>query len=101
VITELAIDPLKGGHFTLTDASGAATGVAIAAGDQAMDFLSLKKGDIAEVTCRADGSGIENFRHIARANGAVPRNPAGEWSARHRSPRLEPSPSPFNTDGYR
>jgi hypothetical protein len=75
VVTECAIDPLHGGSFKITDAAGDST-LANVGPDAALHWLSLKKGDIAEITWMADASGIENFLHISRANGAVPRNPS-------------------------
>src|SRR5258708_32993522 len=79
VVTERAIDPLHGGSFKITDADGDST-LANVGPDAALHWLSLRKGDLAEITWGADGSGIEHFSHISRANGAVPRNPAGAGS---------------------
>jgi hypothetical protein len=39
-------------------------------------FLSLKNGDIVQVTLGPDNSGLEEFWHLRRANGAKPRSPA-------------------------
>jgi hypothetical protein len=43
--------------------------------EDALYFLSLKNGDIVQVTLTDDGS-LDEFWHLSRANGAKPRNPA-------------------------
>jgi len=41
----------------------------------AIHFLSLKAGDIVQVTLAPEQAGLEEFWHICRANGAKPRSP--------------------------
>jgi hypothetical protein len=75
VVSALAIDPLAGGHFTITAPDRPALHLAVPPG-ATMEFLSLRRRDVIQVTVTADGGGIEEFWHMARANGAAPRNPA-------------------------
>ena len=42
----------------------------------ALRFQSLRNRDLVQITMAPDRRGIEEFRHLARANGAKPRNPA-------------------------
>ena len=74
VISECRIDPLTGGSFTVT-ASDRDTLHLIVPADWAMNFLSLRNRDVIQVTVTEDGLGVEGFLHLARANGATPRNP--------------------------
>jgi hypothetical protein len=69
------IDPLKGGEFTVTgdDRSGLYFTVSP---DIALQVMSLRNKDVVQVAVKPDGQGVEDFRHLARANGAEPRNPA-------------------------
>ena len=76
VISKCHIDPLKGGSFTI-GAEGLNMTFNVA-GDAELDFLgflSLRKGDVVEVTLSPDDAGLEEFRHLRRANGAKPRSP--------------------------
>jgi hypothetical protein len=41
----------------------------------AVHFLSLKAGDIVQVTFSPGNAGLEEFWQISRANGAKPRSP--------------------------
>jgi hypothetical protein len=41
----------------------------------AIHFLSLKKGDIVQVTLAPGKTGLEEFWQLSRANGAKPRSP--------------------------
>jgi hypothetical protein len=77
-VTERVMDAVSGGYFVITDNDGGTVRVEVGPGLAARDFASVRKGDIAEVTVRADGSGVGTFRHISRANGSVPRYPAGQ-----------------------
>jgi hypothetical protein len=38
-------------------------------------FMSLRNRDVVQVVLAPDGGGVEAFWHLARANGAEPRNP--------------------------
>jgi hypothetical protein len=75
VVSALAIDPLAGGDFTLTAPGRPDLHLAVPP-DLAMRFLSLRRKDVIQVTMTADGRGIEEFWHMARGNGAEPRNGA-------------------------
>jgi hypothetical protein len=75
VISGCHIDGLKGGEFTV-EAEGRTTLHIAVDPDLALRFLSLKKGDIVQVTVGPDGASLEQFWHLSRANGAKPRNPA-------------------------
>ena len=73
VIAECRIDPLNGGSFTIR-----AEGMEMIFNldpNAAMHFLSLKKGDIVQVTLAPDKTGLEEFWQLSRANGAKPRSP--------------------------
>ena len=70
------IDPLKGGEFTI-EAEGRADVHITVQLDAALTFLSLKNGDILEVIMDREGTGLEVFRHLSRANGATPRKQVG------------------------
>lgn len=75
VISECRIDGLKGGGFTI-EADGRDAVRFNVEPDTALRFLSLKNGDIVQVTLGPDNSGLEELRHLSRANGAKPRSPA-------------------------
>jgi hypothetical protein len=73
VIAECRIDPLNGGSFTIR-----AEGMEMVFNldpNAAIHFLSLKKGDIVQVTLAPDRTGLEEFWQLSRANGAKPRSP--------------------------
>jgi hypothetical protein len=74
VVSECHIDPLKGGSFTIESETMNMT-FNVTGEDGALRFLSLRKGDVVEVTLSPDDAGLEEFRHLARANGAKPRSP--------------------------
>lgn len=38
-------------------------------------FLPLKNGDVVQVTLNAARTGLEEFWHLSRADGAKPRSP--------------------------
>jgi hypothetical protein len=85
VISGCRIDGVKGGSFDV-EAEGRDTVHITVQPDTALRFLSLKNGDIVQVTLGPDNSGLEEFWHLRRANGATPRNPAsfgpGELTSR-------------------
>jgi hypothetical protein len=69
------IDGIKGGEFTL-EADGRDALHFTVPPAAALRCLSLKAGDIVQVTMGKDGTSLEEFRHLSRANGAKPRSPA-------------------------
>ena len=69
------IDPLKGGEFTVTADDRPDLHFTVPP-DIALQFMSLRNKDVVEVRVTPDGQGVEDFDHLARANGAEPRNPA-------------------------
>jgi len=73
-VTECSIDALKGGEFTL-EAEGLNPVRIRLDAKSAVHFLSLKAGDIVQVTLAPGNAGIEEFWHISRATGAKPRPP--------------------------
>jgi hypothetical protein len=85
VIAECRIDGIKGGSFDIVAEGRPTVGVTVQP-DLALRFLSLKNGDIVQVTLARDQAGVEEFWHLSRANGATPRNPAsfgpGELTSR-------------------
>ena len=62
--------------------------------EMALRFLSLKNGDIVQVTLAPGNAGLEEFWHLSRANGAKPRSPAdfgpGELQTRRRDEGTSP-----------
>jgi hypothetical protein len=93
VISECRIDGLKGGAFTIK-ADGRTTVRVNVEPETELRFLSLKNGDIVQVTLGPDNSGLEESRHLSRANGAKPRSPAdfgpGELLSRRRDENTSP-----------
>jgi hypothetical protein len=85
VIAECRIDGIKGGSFDIVAEGRPTVGITVQP-DLALRFLSLKNGDIVQVTLARDQAGVEEFWHLSRANGATPRNPAsfgpGELTSR-------------------
>ncbi len=79
-VTECRIDGLEGGTFSL-DAGGLDSITIRLEPKAATHFLSLKKGDIVQVTLAPDNAGLEEFWQLSRANGAKPRSPV-ELTAR-------------------
>lgn len=73
-VAKCSIDALTGGEFTL-EAEDLDSIHAQLDAASAIHFLSLKIGDIVQVTLKPDKSGFEEFRHLSRANGAKPRSP--------------------------
>ena len=69
------IDGIKGGEFTV-EADGRDELHFTVPPASALRCLSLKDGDIVQVTMGKDGTSLEEFRHLSRANGAKPRSPA-------------------------
>jgi hypothetical protein len=45
------------------------------AGNAALHFLSLRNGDIVQVTLNPGKTGLEEIWHLSRASGARPRSP--------------------------
>ena len=68
------IDPLTGGAFTLTAPGHTDLRLQVPS-DMAMRFMSLRNHDVVLVVLSPDGKKVEAFWHLARANGAEPRNP--------------------------
>lgn len=75
VITGCRIDGVRGGRFTI-EADDRPEVIMNVPPDVALRFLSLKNGDIVQVTLAPDNAGVEEFWHLCRANGAKPRSPA-------------------------
>ncbi len=73
-VTECSIDAIKGGQFTL-EAEGLDPVHIRPDAKSAIHFLSLKAGDIVQVTFAPENAALEEFWHISRANGAKPRSP--------------------------
>jgi hypothetical protein len=73
VISGCHIDPLKGDSFSL-----GAEGMDMifnVAGNAALHFLSLRNGDVVQVTLNPGKTGLEESWQLCRANGAKPRSP--------------------------
>ena len=69
------VDGVKGGSF-LISAEGRTDVEFMVSPADALHFLSLKNGDIVQLTMSAgDVPGLDEFWHLSRANGARPRNP--------------------------
>jgi hypothetical protein len=73
-VSKCHIDALKGGEFTLEAEDTDPVHIALGP-EAAMYFLSLKNGDIVQVTLRPGNSELEEFWQLSRANGARPRSP--------------------------
>ncbi len=73
VISGCHIDPLKGGSFTIGAES--LDMIFNVAGNAALHFLSLKNGDVVQVTLNPGKTGLEEFWQLSRASGARPRSP--------------------------
>jgi hypothetical protein len=73
-VSECRIDALKGGEFTLEAEDTDSLNIRLTP-ETAMHFLSLKKGDIVQVTLAPGNTGLEEFWQLSRANGAKPRSP--------------------------
>jgi hypothetical protein len=84
-ITNCKIDGVTGGSFDV-EADGRDNLHINVQKDTALRFLSLKNGDIVQVTLAKENAGIEEFWHLSRANGSKPRSPAnfgpGEMTSR-------------------
>lgn len=69
---------LKGGEFTIAAEGREHTALRITVEpDVAPTFLSLKDGDIVEVVMDREGTGLEAFHHLSRANGSAPPKRVG------------------------
>jgi hypothetical protein len=73
-VTACSIDALKGGEFTL-EAEGLDPVHITLDAKSVIHFLSIKAGDIVQVTLAPGQAGLEEFWQICRANGAKPRSP--------------------------
>jgi hypothetical protein len=73
-VSGCSVNGIRGGAFTIK-AEGRDDIVCNVRADDALYFLSLKNGDIVQVTLTDEG-GVDEFWHLSRANGAKPRNPA-------------------------
>jgi hypothetical protein len=73
-VSKCRIDALKGGEFTLEAEDTDPVHVEVTP-ETAARFLSLKKGDIVQVTLGPGNSGLEECWQLRRANGAKPRSP--------------------------
>jgi hypothetical protein len=93
VISECRIDGLKGGGFTIEADDRPSVGITVEP-DTVLRFLSLRNGDIVQVTLAPDNGGLEEFWHLSRATGAKPRSPAnfrrGELLSRRRDENTSP-----------
>ena len=67
------VDPLTGGAFILTAPGHPDLRLQVPL-DMAMRFMSLRNRDVVLVVLSPDGKKVEAFWHLARANGAEPRN---------------------------
>jgi hypothetical protein len=74
VISGCRIDPLKGGSFTLGTGDDLEMVFNVAA-NAALHFLSLRNGDVVQVTLNPAKTGLEEFWQLSRASGAKPRSP--------------------------
>ncbi len=79
-VTTCSIDAIKGGQFTL-EAEGLDPVRIRLDAKSAIHFLSLKAGDIVQVTFAPGNAGLEEFWQISRANGAKPRSPVNLTAA--------------------
>ena len=73
VISGCRIHALKGGSFTI-GAEGMEMVFNVAA-SAALHFLSMRNGDVVQVTLNPARTGLEEFWQLSRANGAKPRSP--------------------------
>jgi hypothetical protein len=73
-VTACSIDAIKGGEFTL-EAEGLDPVRIMLDAKSVIQFLSIKAGDIVQVTLAPEQAGLEEFWQICRANGAKPRSP--------------------------
>jgi len=72
-VSGCGIDLVTGGTFTLTAPGHPDLRVQVPS-DTAMRFMTLRNRDVVQVVLGSDDK-IEAFWHLARANGAEPRNP--------------------------
>lgn len=93
VITECHIDGVKGGEFSI-EADDRPVVTMNVPPEMALRFLSLKNGDIVQVTLGPDNSGLEEFWHLRRANGAKPRSPADFGAGELRTRRADEDTTP-------
>jgi hypothetical protein len=73
-VTECNIDALNGGEFLLGAEGLDSVRITLDA-KSVTHFLSLKAGDVVQVTLAPGNAGVEEFWQISRANGARPRSP--------------------------
>ena len=75
-IAEFHVTLLAGGSFVIrVPGEEGVIHVAVPA-ESAARIMSLKNRDIVQFTMSGDGSRVEAFWHMSRANGAEPRSPA-------------------------
>jgi hypothetical protein len=74
-VTTCRIDPLNGGEFHATAEGHPDLHVKVPP-ELANRFASLRNRDVGQVVLAPDADRVEAFWHLARANGAQPRNPA-------------------------
>lgn len=73
-VSDCGIDLVNGGAFTLAAPGHPDLRVPVPS-DMAMRFMTLRNRDVVQVVLGADAKKVEAFWHLARANGADPRNP--------------------------
>lgn len=73
-VTECRIDAIRGGEFVFAAEGRPDVRVQVKP-DVAPRFTGLHKGDIVQATVTPDGTGVEKFTQLLRANGAEPREP--------------------------
>ena len=73
-VSGCGIDLVTGGAFTLTAPGHPDLRVRVPS-DMAMRFKTLRNRDVVQVVLGPDATKVEAFWHLARANGAEPRNP--------------------------
>jgi hypothetical protein len=73
-VSGCGIDPLTGGAFTIAAPGHPDLRLQVPS-DMAMRFMSLRNRDVVLVVLSPDGKKVKAFWHLARANGAEPRNP--------------------------
>jgi hypothetical protein len=74
-ISTCRIDPLNGGEFHAAAEGHPDLHVKVPP-ELAHRFASLRNRDVVQVVLAPDADRVEAFWHLARANGAQPRNPA-------------------------
>jgi hypothetical protein len=73
-VSGYGVDLVTGGEFTLTAPNHPDLRVRVPS-DMAMRFMTLRNRDVVQVVLGSDAKKVVAFWHLARANGAEPRNP--------------------------